>query len=382
MIKVFTFYANTLDNIFVGSFEPMKPGLPGFVDCYTDWFAYSKEFTPSNNLEEVLAQDIKIACVPEYFDRIAPDFDHTPFDLILITVTDHTHYESLVKWIENMNIKRYLIAVGAVEGYDVPDRCFIRPWYVWEIMRNSEVRDCPLQEPVFMFESLLGTRKDHRDFVMSRLFQTKLLDQSIVTYRENFSHGEFVSEKFRNYLHGKHIPYPYVSPNLDPAWEIENDAHSMEFDSCPSPIKTWTIPWDILAHARYSIVTESYSHRTFLMSEKTAKPILARRLFVMFGCYQYLRQLRELYGFQTFGSIIDESYDDIRDDIQRFETAFDQVLWLARQDPAKIQEQAQHILESNRNHLLHLRRRICEQMTDAVMKEVYSLQHGPAHKGY
>ena len=372
MIKVFTFYANTLDNIFVGSFESMQPGLPGFVDCYTDWFAYSKEFTPSNNLKEVLAQDIKIACVPEYFDRIAPDFDHTPFDLILITVTDHTHYESLVKWIKDMNIKRYLIALGAVEEYAVPERCFIRPWYVWEIMRDSEMRDCPLQEPVFMFESLLGTRKDHRDFVIAKLHQTNLLDHSIVTYREHFSDSDFVTDRFRKYLRNAHIPYPYVSPNLDPLWEMKNGTQ----------IQTWTIPWDILAHARYSIVTESYSHRALIISEKTAKPILARRLFVMFGCYQYLRQLRELYGFQTFGSIIDESYDDIRDDIQRFETAFDQVLWLARQDPVKIQEQAQHILESNRNHLLHLRRRICEQMTDAVMKEVYSLQHGPAHKGY
>jgi hypothetical protein len=46
------------------------------------------------------------------------------------------------------------------------------------------------------------------------------------------------------------------------------------------------------------------------MTEKTAKPIWAKRLFVMFGTPGFLKKLHEL-GFKTFDHVIDESYDSM-----------------------------------------------------------------------
>jgi len=47
---------------------------------------------------------------------------------------------------------------------------------------------------------------------------------------------------------------------------------------------------------------------TFMPTEKTARPLLTKTPFVLFGPKHYLKNLRKL-GFQTFDPHIDESYD-------------------------------------------------------------------------
>ena len=47
---------------------------------------------------------------------------------------------------------------------------------------------------------------------------------------------------------------------------------------------------------------------TFMPTEKTARPLLTKTPFVLFGPKHYLRNLRKL-GFQTFDPHINESYD-------------------------------------------------------------------------
>ena len=52
--------------------------------------------------------------------------------------------------------------------------------------------------------------------------------------------------------------------------------------------------------------------------------MIARRLFVAFTGYKFLHNLRRL-GFRTFDGVIDESYDLILDDTERYTAAFAQV---------------------------------------------------------
>ena len=57
-------------------------------------------------------------------------------------------------------------------------------------------------------------------------------------------------------------------------------------------------------------------------------------------------------GFLTFDSILDESYDQIENDQDRWQAAWNQLTWLCGQDHTKIFEQARPILEHNFNHVL------------------------------
>jgi hypothetical protein len=57
------------------------------------------------------------------------------------------------------------------------------------------------------------------------------------------------------------------------------------------------------------IVTETYfSGRTFFLSEKTARPLVTKTPFLMFGAKNTLKNLKQI-GFQTFDKFWSESYD-------------------------------------------------------------------------
>jgi hypothetical protein len=69
-------------------------------------------------------------------------------------------------------------------------------------------------------------------------------------------------------------------------------------------------------------------------------------LFVVFGGKGHLANLRR-HGFQTFNTVIDESYDDELDDLIRWQKAWDQVEWLKGQPQAEILEKIRPIVEHN-----------------------------------
>ena len=62
----------------------------------------------------------------------------------------------------------------------------------------------------------------------------------------------------------------------------------------------------------------------------------------------YLRNLRT-FGFKTFDSIIDESYDAEPNPDKRWSMAMQQCEWLCQQDPEVILEQVKTIVEHNKN---------------------------------
>jgi hypothetical protein len=112
------------------------------------------------------------------------------------------------------------------------------------------------------------------------------------------------------------------------------------------------LPVDIYNQSHYSIISETACPDNFnFYTEKIAKPVLAQRLFVTFSGYRYLENFRKL-GFQTFHGIIDESYDSIKDRHQRWQAAWDQVLFLLQQDPIAIQSQCQSIVRHNQRLML------------------------------
>ena len=58
------------------------------------------------------------------------------------------------------------------------------------------------------------------------------------------------------------------------------------------------------------------------VTEKTFKPIFNNQFFVAVSSADHLRHLHDL-GYQTFGRCIDESYDSVTDNQQRFEAVLD-----------------------------------------------------------
>ena len=117
----------------------------------------------------------------------------------------------------------------------------------------------------------------------------------------------------------------------------------------------WLSLFDQSAESLLYVVTETVATgRRHHLTEKTFKPIALGMPFVIVGTQGSLKYLRS-YGFKTFGTLWDESYDDEPDDHKRIEKIA-QVLKLIdgleehRQD---IFESAWEIIEHNWNHFYH-----------------------------
>jgi hypothetical protein len=153
------------------------------------------------------------------------------------------------------------------------------------------------------------------------------------------------------------VPWPYVSPNLNPAWEVKQD-----MDNTVSSI----VPWEIYNRTYFSILVETLGYGdTYLMAEKIGKCLHARRLFVHFGVPNWLQQLRSL-GFETFGSVLDESYDDIKIDLWRWAAAFEQVKFISRQNLPALLLKVKPILDHNHYRLYALQQEKLDEMRRLV----------------
>jgi hypothetical protein len=102
------------------------------------------------------------------------------------------------------------------------------------------------------------------------------------------------------------------------------------------------------------VVCESHaSGDVFYCSEKTWRPIIARRPFLLMSNRESLRNLRRL-GFRTFDQWWDESYDDYgeRDRVKRINSLTDFIAGWPIHRLGQVLEEMQPVLEHNRQNFL------------------------------
>jgi len=332
----------------------------------TEWgFDYSEIV----DLPTALAQPTRIAILPVYYNNpknfaYRSEFDNldlTLFNLVVFHDIEFRKQAELINWIATTGVKNWLLCVGGLYTHETLDpRTVYRPTWSFTFLQWTPPReDFPLERP-FLFDCLCGARREHRDYVMLALEQSGLINQSIATYRDIFvggNNGE-LSWRVKKEFPKTALSWPYVSPNLDPAWEVKE-----QLDNSISGIA----PWEIYNRCYYSILVETLCQGDcYLMAEKIGKCLLARRLFVHFGTAHWLEQLRS-FGFQTFGSVLDESYDDIEDDVKRWQAAFEQVKWLSQQNHAELLQKIKPILDHNHARLYAFRQEKFDEMRAMVV---------------
>lgn len=322
------------------------------------------------DLETALAQPISVAVLPVFFsDPAKAEYDSKlcelsleSFDLVLFTDIEWHSQAELIAWIGTTGARRWLLHVaGRWLDETLDARTIYHPVWKFRLLRWNQIReDFPMRRPL-LFDCLLGARRAHRDFVMLSLQHHDLLRDSIVTYRDVFR-GHWISETpphVADLFPDQRLIYPYVSSDLQPGWEVKS-----EVDHTVSQ----TVPWEIYDRTWFSVVCETLgSGRTFLAAEKITKCLFARRLFVVFGIQHYLSLYRD-WGFETFGDVIDESYDREPNDIMRWTQAFEQVRWLCQQDLARLLDHVRPRLDHNRHRVFELEREMRQSMHDLISK--------------
>jgi hypothetical protein len=192
----------------------------------------------------------------------------------------------------------------------------------------------PIEPKYRAFDILLGRKKLHRDELFKHTKERPYL--GIVTYFD--SHQTHLGNDPNQWI----WEHAGVKITDQPAWTVDRVnyyGHVMSLSQI--------IPINVYNQTAYSVVAETCFHDNFaFFTEKTSKPIIAKRLFVMFAGRGYLANLRKL-RFRTFDGIIDESYDSESDALVRWRQAWEQMCWLADQPQEQILEQIRPIVEHN-----------------------------------
>lgn len=186
----------------------------------------------------------------------------------------------------------------------------------------------------YCFDILLGQEKPHRTKV------NELVETS--QYKDQFVHSYFKQNLVNGIFWDQHI-CPGAHSLTSESFRIGNE------DARVSAL----LPVDIYNQSYYSVVCETTAYNSYNQyTEKVAKPILAKRPFIVFAGQYYLKNLKSL-GFETFDICIDESYDLEPDQQRRFAMAWRQVEQLCDQDPAFVLDQLAPILARNQYHFLN-----------------------------
>ena len=111
----------------------------------------------------------------------------------------------------------------------------------------------------------------------------------------------------------------------------------------------------------FSVVTETvfaypYSFRT----EKIWKPIAMCHPWIAVANQGYYRDMHNL-GFQTFGHVIDESFDSIENNQDRLERIAEVVEDLCQQDLASFLKECYNVCKYNQQHLTEMRQQVRQE---------------------
>ena len=253
------------------------------------------------------------------------------------------YYEKTVEQFNNKNF------ICITEGmYKLPDFPKNRVYddsghWLSTIVDLCRYQECDISaSKIKLFDALLGKSKPHRNFIFEQLRTHNLLDKSFVNIV-----GDLVGSRRPS----------YQSPDLH---MFDDPAITDQDRKQPTVVKLiglengysicHSIPINIYQNSWYSIVAETQWDFHPFITEKTAKPLYMKRLFVMFGAQGTLKKLHQ-QGYRTFNGVIDESYDQEPNDQKRWAMAFEQVLKLAQCDHEEVYREIAPILTHNHNHI-------------------------------
>jgi hypothetical protein len=274
-------------------------------------------------------------------DTVNQIIDHCDHVAILCSELHETTVDFMLRY-SDPKIRYFLC--GTAVGVDST------PWMDWFTTssffykNNPAVLSAldPYQPKPKIFDILLGQPKPHRDTVYRYINDNSLRDRVIMTYLNGFNQ---------------------TIPNSDSdefIWEDDLELVEKDIKWTVTPVKyhgqdmslSQVVPIKIYNQTAYTVVCETnFSNHYNFYTEKIVKPILAERLFIVLSGQHYLKNLRS-FGFKTFDSIIDETYDTVADNEQRFKLACEQISYLMAQPQEEILAKIRPIAEHNKQVML------------------------------
>jgi len=210
-------------------------------------------------------------------------------------------------------------------------------------MANGDIKLNYKSTRSFLFEAMLGQSSIPRQWLSAWIQNSNFFDQTLLSI--SASHG---SEHFYRSPALHALDHPVISQSA--SMELKGNAANLtmpdrKYFNLTVPANQF-IPTAIYENSWFSIVSETDASGSLFFTEKLGKVLYGQRIFVLFGAPGALACLKKL-GYKTFNGLIDESYDEIANDRERWLRAWNTVCDMAKMDPKKLYIQANDILIHN-----------------------------------
>ena len=241
-----------------------------------------------------------------------------------------------------------------------------------QMSRIDELYNQPDKPYKFLF--LNGVARTHRKYLWQRFRQIGLLDQALWTMLDSrpvrWGDMQLIEngvDLFSEIVPIQHLPSKYeYSQYQDTTLTVDPlDRKFFKHDLFGNTWGEVYLQAEPYRDTYFSLVTETvfgesvHSFRT----EKIVKPLAMGHPFIAVSNAGYYRDLRNL-GFQTFGHVIDESFDQIDSTMDRAERIITIVNDLCQQDLASFLDSCYSVCKYNQQHLMELREQIRSEFPD------------------
>lgn len=239
-----------------------------------------------------------------------------------------------------------------------------------EAMSRSNEIFCKTHKP-HKFLYLNGRARSHRKFMIELMDSMDLLRHCIWSWLDSRNAR---TQRFQLIRDGQDLmARPRALRLLDPYYEVANYRGNMNFEHTGGYAyyslfgNDWGaiyINADAYIDTYFSLVTETVcTHPYSFRTEKIWKPIAMGHPWIAVANRGYYQSMRNL-GFQTFNSLIDESFDQIDNDQQRLERIVTVVKDLCEQNLEHFLAEARPICDHNRQHLALMSESVRQQLPD------------------
>lgn len=215
-----------------------------------------------------------------------------------------------------------------------------------QYIRQDQDVDCAF----ISFNHVITHSRNYRIALLARLINRDIVQRGNISWHADHNetmrelenpHG-FLSDISKRLCHDSLQHYADLPCKIDQVVVNGNlSAHFGYHEFC-----TWQ-------RSLLHVVNETVFYQAKLhLTEKTFKPIVAQRPFVLVAAPGNLAYLRS-YGFKTFAPWIDESYDNIQDPDDRLDAVADEVAKFAAMSVRELKQvhrEMQSVLDYNKQH--------------------------------
>ena len=354
-------------------FVDQEPLVPTIISDYIECFKYPsgvgiKELYQSINAGACLYQYANFVSYEEHLEDLANPNKVYQEPHIFVTSEISKFNDQLLEKYKMCSLYYFFHGFAALDWY--------RGYYA---LNYNKVIIKPYKSDFISFNRIINNDRSYRIYFVSQLKAQGLLPQGQVSFN-------VTDNLFDDWQDETSDPNSKLSATARQHIEHHlTDISKLVIDRPELPgSASADIPRDV--DAFWHVVTETVFYYDKLhLTEKIFKPIVSKQPFMLLAAPGNLAYLKS-YGFKTFDSVIDETYDTIQDNDLRIEAVVKQLHWYCNLTPGEktnIIQQLEPIIDYNFHHFYgEFRHIIARELLDNTKTLFKDLGYNDSHINY